>query len=144
MARGPPPGRVPAMIPMTTARRLGAASLAAVACAAAAALPSAASAAAPNVRSAPAVSKDALAAGRAQFGSRATPAQALSAYWTPERMRAARPVEDSPSFGAAAQHYARQVADGSVPQGTQAKRPPLIVPPAKGGTGGTGVKPDAL
>src|SRR4051794_22503062 len=99
----------------TTRRRLGAAAVTALACAATAMIPSAASAATPaagNARSAPAVSKEALAAGRAQFGAGATADQALSAYWTPERMRSAKPVEASAAYQQAVEH-------GAAPQEAQ-------------------------
>jgi V8-like Glu-specific endopeptidase len=58
-----------------------------------------------NISQAPAISKAAMNAGRARFGADATPQQALSAYWTPERMRNATPVEEAPFLKHAAERF---------------------------------------
>jgi len=47
-----------------------------------------------NVSSKAIISAEAWAAGRAKFGAQSTAAQAIDSYWTPERMRAAKPIED--------------------------------------------------
>jgi len=62
-----------------------------------------------NVSGAAKVSADAWAAGRARYGANPTASQAIQSYWTPERMRAAKPVEDSPAYLAAIQKYDRDV-----------------------------------
>jgi V8-like Glu-specific endopeptidase len=58
----------------------------------------------------PKVSADAQAAGRAKFGKDVTPTQALDAYWTPERMRAAKPVEGDATYQAATTAYLSKVS----------------------------------
>jgi|SRR4051794_18526558 V8-like Glu-specific endopeptidase len=60
-----------------------------------------------TVSSAPGVTAEAWAAGRAKLGKSATATQAVTTYWTPARMKAATPVEDSPTFQAAVQRYER-------------------------------------
>jgi hypothetical protein len=62
-----------------------------------------------NVSGMPGVSTEAWAAGRARYGTGATAAQAIESYWTPERMRAAKPIEDSPTYLAAVASYDRSV-----------------------------------
>jgi hypothetical protein len=57
----------------------------------------------------PAVSAEAWAAGRARYGANVTAAQAVESYWTPERMRAARPVEEMPAYQAAVRKYDEDV-----------------------------------
>jgi V8-like Glu-specific endopeptidase len=47
------------------------------------------------------ITAEALAAGVRAFGRNATREQALAAYWTPARMRAAKPAEQSPGYVAA-------------------------------------------
>jgi V8-like Glu-specific endopeptidase len=65
-----------------------------------------------NASSASLLSSAALAAGKAKFGADATTDEAVSAYWTPSRMRAATPVEDSPQLTQAIQKFtAKQQAD---------------------------------
>ena len=60
----------------------------------------------------PALSAEAKAAGAAKFGPAATEAQTLEAYWTPERMRAAKPAEDDTALASAATAYVqKQQAD---------------------------------
>ena len=46
------------------------------------------------------ISAEAKAAGVAKHGAKATDAQALEAYWTPERMRAAKPAEEDSTLEA--------------------------------------------
>ena len=67
--------------------------------------------AAGNASSAPEISSGALAAGRAKFGADATKAEALAAYWTPDRMRAAVPMDSSPALANAYQKF--QALDAS-------------------------------
>jgi len=94
----------------STRRRLAAAAFTTLA-AAAVVLPVAASSAFAETSSSLAASGDsvhggggitaeALAAGRARHGEHVTEAQAIVEYWSPERMRAAKPVEDSAQFTA--------------------------------------------
>ena len=60
----------------------------------------------------PALSAEAKAAGTAKFGPAATESQTLEAYWTPERMRAAKPAEDDTALASAATAYVqKQQAD---------------------------------
>ncbi|MEI2732494.1 MAG: hypothetical protein V9G08_10955 [Dermatophilaceae bacterium] len=53
-----------------------------------------------------ALTDDAKAAGAAKFGPRASTEQALEAYWTPEKMRAAKPADGDPAIAAASAAYA--------------------------------------
>lgn len=53
----------------------------------------------------PVLTEDALVAGRATYGSRATTQQALQAYWTPARMKAAKPVASDPAFAKAVRDF---------------------------------------
>ena len=61
------------------------------------------------------ISKEAWAAGHAKYGTRATAAQALAAYWTPARMRAAKPIEDLPQYQAAVRKFQRSGKSASKP-----------------------------
>src|SRR4051794_35839011 len=61
--------------------------------------------AAGSVSSTPEISSVAVAAGRAKFGADATKAQMLAAYWTPDRMSAAKPIDSSPALAAAYQKF---------------------------------------
>lgn len=54
---------------------------------------------------------EAKAAGRAKFGPEATYRQSLQAYWTPERMRSAIPIESSAGLRASAERYAASQRD---------------------------------
>jgi V8-like Glu-specific endopeptidase len=101
--------------------------------------PSGASAAAPPAGGAhgtPPVTAEAWQAGRAAVGQNATAAQAVSSYWTPERMRAAQPVEDAPFYKAAVAKGERQAA---IDQGKAKRRgpdgAPFSVPPAESTAG---------
>ena len=58
-----------------------------------------------NASSTPTVSAEAWAAGRAAYGANATAAQAVESFWTPERMRAAKPIEDSAAYLDAVRTY---------------------------------------
>ena len=58
-----------------------------------------------NASSTVPVSAEAKAAGKAKFGAKATVRQSLEAYWTPERMRSAKPVSSSGDFAAKAEKY---------------------------------------
>jgi hypothetical protein len=51
------------------------------------------------------VGADAWAAGRARHGAKVTAAQAVDAYWTPARMRAAQPVEETAAYQDAVRKY---------------------------------------
>lgn len=77
-----------------------------------AATPDAATTKAPvNTTSTVGLTSDARSAGVAKFGSAVTDAQALDAYWTPARMKAATPVEDSKAYEAqVAAFVAKQAA----------------------------------
>jgi V8-like Glu-specific endopeptidase len=92
-------------------------------------------AAAPAVAaSAPGVTADALAAGRTAFGRSATAAQAVTAFWTPERMRHARPAEESSAYQSAARKAAAERTAAAGHQGRAAAVPPpgklFTYPPA--------------
>jgi V8-like Glu-specific endopeptidase len=97
---------------MPLARRSGLAAVAALACASAL-VPSVASAHVKakaaqdngSVASAPALSSAAISAGRAKFGADATTTQILQAYWTPERMKAAKPIESASFLSSAYQRF---------------------------------------
>lgn len=62
-----------------------------------------------NARGTSQVSATAQAAGRAAFGADATKSEALAAYWTPARMRAAVPADQNPQVRAAAKTYAATI-----------------------------------
>jgi V8-like Glu-specific endopeptidase len=121
----------------TRARRAGLALAAAVVAApvlplshAAEAAPAAPTAAAAGVTQlTPAVTAEAWQAGRAKMGLRASADAAVAAYWTPERMRAARPVEESAQYAKAAAVPQQGLKAGLTLAGS-AKQ--LLVPPAHG------------
>jgi V8-like Glu-specific endopeptidase len=94
-----------------SARRACLAAAAAFACAAAV-VPAAASASTTqdNASSAPKVSAAAMTAGRAKFGANATRQQAIAAYWTPARMRAAKPIDSAPFLTQAYQRFQTKLA----------------------------------
>jgi V8-like Glu-specific endopeptidase len=94
------------------------------------------------------ISATALKAGRAKFGANASPQQALSAYWTPARMRAAKPVDDASFLGSAAQRFqlsldARQkAAQAQGAGGAQpTPGPALTVDPSRNGHVAATAKP---
>jgi hypothetical protein len=58
-----------------------------------------------------AITKDAWAIGEKLYGPKVTADQALEAYWTPARMKAAIPAEDSPYFQEADKRYQATDAD---------------------------------
>ncbi|MDG4785433.1 hypothetical protein O7626_05715 [Micromonospora sp. WMMD1102] len=92
----------------------------------------------------PGATAEAWAAGRAAYGADVTEHQAIVAYWTPERMRAARPVEESPAYRQAVRQY---VESGQTARRTAPDRGArLTIPPAAGelGTPGSGPVPAAL
>jgi hypothetical protein len=60
-----------------------------------------------SVKGAPGVTSEAWDAGRAAHGRAATATDAVTSYWTAARMKAAAPVEDSPSFLAAVKKHER-------------------------------------
>jgi hypothetical protein len=98
--------------------------------------PAAAPAAAQAVSSGNQVSKEAWAAGRAKYGANVTAAQALAAYWTPARMAAAKPIEESESYKAAI----KRLDAMGVPEVAPNVGPATQVKPAPGAvkyTGGT-------
>jgi V8-like Glu-specific endopeptidase len=118
----------------SSGRRLAAAAFTAVAAAAfvvpafassAFAAPStgAAGAAGDNAHAAAGVTAEAMSAGRAKHGANVTAAQAIADYWTPARMKAAQPAEDSPQFQAAAALHADQVDQQSQTGDRSAGRP---------------------
>jgi V8-like Glu-specific endopeptidase len=51
-----------------------------------------------------------MKAGRAKYGADATTQQALAAYWTPERMRAAKPVDSAAFLSTAIQRFKGSLA----------------------------------
>lgn len=51
---------------------------------------------------------DAKAAGKAKYGARATDTQVLEAYWTPERMRSAKPADSDSAVAEASAAYAEK------------------------------------
>jgi V8-like Glu-specific endopeptidase len=127
----------------TTARRItGLAAVALIACATAI-VPSAASAktrahaaqdTSGSVSSTPTLSPAALAAGRAQYGANATTQQVLQAYWTPDRMRAAKPVDSASFLTTAYQRFALSQAarqKAATTQATEGVRPPAQGPALK-------------
>jgi V8-like Glu-specific endopeptidase len=63
-----------------------------------------------NASATPTVSTEAWAAGHAKFGPKATAAQAVASFWTPEQMRAAVPLEDSATYLNAIRAYDQKVA----------------------------------
>ncbi len=58
----------------------------------------------------PTLSADAKAAGRAKYGKDASAAEILDAYWTPARMRAAKPADSAATYQAASTAYAKKEA----------------------------------
>lgn len=75
----------------------------------------------------PAVSAAAWQAGRQAFGAGVSAEEAIHAYWTPERMRAATPVEELPEY----QESLRRGPDHAPPV-IERRGEPLAVPPADG------------
>ncbi len=57
------------------------------------------------------ISKEAWAAGEKLYGAKVTEDLALSAYWTPERMKAAEPVDNAPFLEEAYKRYEATDAD---------------------------------
>ncbi|MEN3310559.1 MAG: hypothetical protein V7603_6761 [Micromonosporaceae bacterium] len=105
----------------------------------------AAAATAANAHGAPAVSTQAWQSGQAQYGAGATAAQAVEAYWTPARMRAARVIEDSPAYLTAVSRYEQaqraSAARGgtAAPQRSAPKAPAHSVAPQAGSVAGRAV-----
>lgn len=91
-----------------------------------------------SVHAAPAVSASAWQAGRAQFGAGATADQAIEAYWTPARMRAAKSIEDSPAYLSAVTRYQQAQQDqarrsgAAAPERSAPKAPEHTVGPRAG------------
>lgn len=78
----------------------------------------------------PAVNAAAWQAGRQAYGAGVTADQAIRAYWTPERMRAATPVEELPEYQESIERGLRDA-----PPATEQRGKPLVVPPAEGELG---------
>lgn len=119
-------------------RRIGVAAISALACAAATLAPSPASAAPPAHSSAGSsgkVSPAAWAAGRGKHGPNVNAQQALEAYWTPARMRSAKPAEELPEFQAAVAEHERKGASGKPPQPDKAPAKPFEIPSVPGSQG---------
>src|SRR3954452_23683618 len=132
----------------STRRRLGLTAVAVLACTAAV-VPSAASAKpvaraaqdAGSASSAPQVSGAALTAGRKKFGADVTPQQAIAAYWTPEPMRAAKPIDEAPFLDDAAKRFEsvdagrqkKAAVDAARGLRPKAKGTAIGMPPAPGG-----------
>ncbi|MGN9909754.1 trypsin-like serine peptidase [Phytohabitans sp. LJ34] len=76
----------------------------------------------------PGATAAAWAAGRAAFGPTATEHQAIVAYWTPARMRAAKPAEELPAYREAVRRY---VDSGPAHRPAEAGAPATF-PPAAG------------
>ena len=85
-----------------------------------------------NSRSEPAVTAAAWAAGRAEHGADVTQRQALAAYWTPARMRAARPAEPARASGEPTVAGAASTSARPTPRPAATRRKPFSVPPARG------------
>src|SRR3990170_8270435 len=98
--------------------------------------PTGGSAAVSNTKAA--VSTEAWAAGRAKFGAKATAAQAVTAYWTPARMRAAQPIEETAAYQDAVRKYANSKKTAQPDQGA-----PQKIEPAPGRLGQPGPAPAA-
>ena len=119
-------------------RRIGFTAAAVLACTSAV-VPAAASAkgtahaaqAAPDTLGAKAaLTADAWAAGREKYGADATADQALSAYWTPERMKAAVNVDSAPFLLDAYKRY--EALDARRQQEAKANEDAGIKPPEQG------------
>jgi hypothetical protein len=83
------------------------------------------------------VGSDAWAAGRAKYGPNVTAAQAVAAFWTPARMRAARPIEETAAYQDAVRKYG--TASKSAPE----RGAPKTIEPATGHLGLPGPAPAA-
>jgi V8-like Glu-specific endopeptidase len=120
-------------------RSLGLATVAVLACTSAL-IPSAASAKAKPkahaaqeaglISAAPEVSKEAMAAGRLKYGKAVTPDLAISAYWTPERMKEARSVDSAPFLEEAYKKY--EALDADRQQQAQIAEKRGVKPPEQG------------
>lgn len=128
-------------IASSAARRIGLAAVTTVACAATL-VPASALAAAPaspptpsaGGRAANNLTADAWAAGRSAHGPNASAQDALDAYWTPERMRAATPAEESPQFKAAVANHERGLAAAKKRAAGERPKPagkPFEIPPTR-------------
>lgn len=86
------------------------------------------------------VSEDAWAAGRAAHGREVTETEALEAYWTPDRMREAKSVNESPGYKAAVERHAKQEAEqqekGRAPRGGPKNDPEFSIEPRAGAEDG--------
>ncbi|MTK03435.1 serine protease [Micromonospora sp. CP22] len=89
-----------------------------------------------------AVSAEAWAAGRQLHGAQVTAHAAIEAYWTPERMRNAKPVEESPAYKAAARRFAESGGTSSAAPTNRSK--PVNVPPVAGLMGAPGNSTQAI
>ncbi|HWK26852.1 MAG TPA: hypothetical protein VNS09_09830 [Solirubrobacter sp.] len=76
------------------------------------------------------ISKDAWAAGQKLYGDKVTADQALSAYWTPERMRKAEPVDGAPFLERAYKAY--QALDAKRQEQAKADEAKGVKPPEPG------------
>lgn len=124
---------------LISALALAAATLAATGSAASASPVRPAAPAAASIGTTAPVTNDAWAAGRRAYGTKATAADAVRSYWTPERMRSAKPIADSPQYLAALRQF-QQDGSPSTPDtsaGRQAFNPAtgqIKAPPSGFGT----------
>lgn len=113
----------------------GAAAVAAVLAAA----PAASAAELPGVTGAvPGVTDAALAAGKALHGADATIQQSLEAYWTPERMAAARPAASDAAVKAAMDRYSARATGAPALPKVGLPQLDLASPGGQGGSEGQG------
>lgn len=88
---------------------------------------------------APGVTPEAWAAGRAQYGPNVTASQAVQAFWTPERKRAAKPVEELPGYAAAVKRFEQHKPAAQAESGQ-----PRSIPPSEGALGTPSTVPAAI
>ena len=88
-----------------------------------------------NTSSVPAVSAQAWSAGHLLAGAKVSAADAVEAYWTPARMRAAKPVEASPAYATALATYSRKAAADRTAKPKPVVGKPVSVAPKRGTVG---------
>ena len=86
-----------------------------------------------------AITKEAWAAGEKLYGAKVTADEALTAYWTPARMKAAASADDAPNFDDALKRY--QATDADRQREAKINEEKGIKPPEQGPE--LLVKPDA-
>lgn len=82
------------------------------------------------------ITEEAWSAGRAAHGRDVTETEALEAYWSPERMRDAKPADEAPTYKAAIARQAKQTAEqqekGKAQKGGPKSGPELSIEPSFG------------